>query len=155
MVWNDTEGLRLIQREYPWFVPHLRQFKSGVEKADIMRYFILYHHGGIYADLDMEAVSPLCLATPSHMMVALSWGTVSACAPAVSREHKRPFCPPDGDAVDIRTAYQALSAAAHGAPMKRPLGAHAGAPHRAVAASARPSAGGAPGVPIVDAAHFD
>jgi hypothetical protein len=85
MVWNDTEGLRLIQREYPWFVPHLRQFKSGVEKADIMRYFILYHHGGIYADLDMEAVSPLCLATPSHMMVALPWGTVSACAPAVSR----------------------------------------------------------------------
>jgi hypothetical protein len=90
MVWNDTEGLRLIQREYPWFVPHLRQFKSGVEKADIMRYFILYHHGGIYADLDMEAVSPLCLATPSHMMLALSWGhcqRLRACGLASTNGH--------------------------------------------------------------------
>lgn len=34
-------------------------FKTGVEKADIMRYFILYHYGGIYADLDMEAVRPI------------------------------------------------------------------------------------------------
>eukprot|EP01047_Picozoa_sp_COSAG01_P097043 COSAG01_NODE_27432_length_685_cov_18.373720_2_plen_48_part_00 len=47
----------MSRNRYPWFVPHLQQFKSGVEKADIMRYFILYHHGGIYADLDMEAVS--------------------------------------------------------------------------------------------------
>ena len=59
VMWNDTEGLGLIEREYPWFWEHMVHFKSGVEKADIMRYFILYHHGGIYADLDMEAVRPI------------------------------------------------------------------------------------------------
>lgn len=56
--WNDTQGLALIEQHYPWFYKHIGKFKSGVEKADIMRYFILYHHGGVYADLDMECLRP-------------------------------------------------------------------------------------------------
>eukprot|EP01043_Picozoa_sp_COSAG02_P020557 COSAG02_NODE_1018_length_15181_cov_18.026389_6_plen_528_part_00 len=56
--WNDTQGLELIEQHYPWFYKHIGKFKSGVEKADIMRYFILYHHGGVYADLDMECLRP-------------------------------------------------------------------------------------------------
>jgi hypothetical protein len=56
--WNDTQGLALIEQHYPWFYKHIDKFKSGVEKADIMRYFILYHHGGVYADLDMECLRP-------------------------------------------------------------------------------------------------
>ena len=56
--WNDTQGLLLIEEHYPWFYKHIGKFKSGVEKADIMRYFILYHHGGVYADLDMECLRP-------------------------------------------------------------------------------------------------
>jgi hypothetical protein len=59
MLWNDTEGLSLIETHYPWFYKHMDVFKTGVERADIMRYFILYHYGGIYADLDMEAVRPI------------------------------------------------------------------------------------------------
>ena len=57
-MWNDTEGMALIRNHYPWFYKHIGAFKTGVEKADIMRYFILYHHGGVYADLDMECLRP-------------------------------------------------------------------------------------------------
>ena len=63
---------------YPWFVPHLRQFKSGVEKADIMRYFILYHYGGIYADLDMESVRPIEPLLERHDR---HWGVALASEP--------------------------------------------------------------------------
>jgi mannosyltransferase OCH1-like enzyme len=51
MFWNDTTGLALLERHYPWFHRHLGAFKTGVEKADIVRYFVLYHYGGVYADL--------------------------------------------------------------------------------------------------------
>jgi hypothetical protein len=57
-IWNDTESLSLIKDHYPWFYKHIHHFKSGVEKADIFRYFILYHHGGVYMDLDMECLRP-------------------------------------------------------------------------------------------------
>ena len=57
-LWNDTESMALIQQHYPWFFKHIHHFKSGVEKADIFRYFILYHHGGVYMDLDMECLRP-------------------------------------------------------------------------------------------------
>eukprot|EP01048_Picozoa_sp_COSAG05_P010572 COSAG05_NODE_939_length_6517_cov_2.480524_5_plen_601_part_00 len=57
-LWNDTESMALIKEHYPWFHKHIHHFKSGVEKADIFRYFILYHHGGVYMDLDMECIRP-------------------------------------------------------------------------------------------------
>lgn len=57
-MWNDTAALSFLEEEYPWFHKHIENFKSGVEKADILRYFILYHFGGVYADLDMECLRP-------------------------------------------------------------------------------------------------
>jgi hypothetical protein len=27
-MWNDTEGMRLIETEYPWFMPHMAVFEA-------------------------------------------------------------------------------------------------------------------------------
>ena len=56
MFWNDTSAAAFIAREYPSFYPVYRKYRSGVEKADILRYLLLYHYGGVYADLDMECL---------------------------------------------------------------------------------------------------
>ena len=59
-LWTDGEILRLIKAEMPYFAETaLTLFDSGVERADIARYVILYLHGGVYADLDMEALQPI------------------------------------------------------------------------------------------------
>ena len=34
------------------------KFRTGVEKSDILRYLLLYHYGGVYADLDVECLRP-------------------------------------------------------------------------------------------------
>ena len=78
MMWNDTEGMALIRNHYPWFYKHIGAFKTGVEKADIMRYFILYHYGGIYADLDMESVRPIEPLLERHDR---HWGVALASEP--------------------------------------------------------------------------
>ena len=36
-----------------------RNYKSGIQRADAFRYFVLFAYGGIYVDLDMEALKPL------------------------------------------------------------------------------------------------
>jgi mannosyltransferase OCH1-like enzyme len=54
MFWNDTQGMDLLRVHYPWFYQHMGVFKSGVEKADIMRYFILYHYGPSAYILDAD-----------------------------------------------------------------------------------------------------
>lgn len=35
-----------------------KKFRSGIEKSDILRYLLLYHYGGVYADLDVECLRP-------------------------------------------------------------------------------------------------
>ena len=34
-------------------------YHTNIQRADAIRYFILYEHGGVYADLDFEALRPL------------------------------------------------------------------------------------------------
>eukprot|EP00929_Paragymnodinium_shiwhaense_P066648 TRINITY_DN33454_c0_g1_i3.p1 TRINITY_DN33454_c0_g1~~TRINITY_DN33454_c0_g1_i3.p1 ORF type:complete len:848 (-),score=177.82 TRINITY_DN33454_c0_g1_i3:119-2662(-) len=56
--WNDQRGRELVAKHFP---KYLRSFEamSGIKKADVMRVVILYIEGGVYADIDVEAVKPL------------------------------------------------------------------------------------------------
>jgi len=54
MLWSD-EGIRaLIRDHYPWFLGTFDGYPFDQQRVDAVRYFILYHHGGLYADLDFE-----------------------------------------------------------------------------------------------------
>eukprot|EP00965_Chrysotila_dentata_P253034 6211030-Pleurochrysis_carterae.AAC.2 len=56
--WTDNSSRELIAREYPWFLPMYDAYPSYIQRTDAARYFIMYHHGGVYADLDIECFRP-------------------------------------------------------------------------------------------------
>jgi mannosyltransferase OCH1-like enzyme len=41
-----------IATHYPWFLDTFNGYKYPIQRADSIRYFALYHYGGIYIDLD-------------------------------------------------------------------------------------------------------
>lgn len=52
ILWTDEMALSFIKEEYPWFLSTFKSYKYPIERADAIRYFVLYHYGGIYIDLD-------------------------------------------------------------------------------------------------------
>ena len=58
-LWTDEDNRNLIKDTYPWFLDTYDSYKHGIERADAIRYFILYTYGGVYIDLDMECLKPI------------------------------------------------------------------------------------------------
>jgi hypothetical protein len=58
-LWADDENRAFLQRFYPWFVPFYDAYDQPVKMSDSVRYFLLHHYGGIYADLDVVCLKPL------------------------------------------------------------------------------------------------
>lgn len=52
ILWTEKDILHLIKQEYPWLFNLYINYKYPIQRADVARYIILYHEGGIYADLD-------------------------------------------------------------------------------------------------------
>ena len=67
--WTDESSRALIAREYPWFLPTYDAYPSYIQRSDAARYFIVYHHGGVYADLDIECSKPFAPVLASHRAV--------------------------------------------------------------------------------------
>ncbi|KAK4656697.1 hypothetical protein QC762_206540 [Podospora pseudocomata] len=51
-LWTERTSREFIEREYPWFLRTYDGYRYKVQRVDAVRYFLLYHHGGIYMDLD-------------------------------------------------------------------------------------------------------
>ncbi len=58
-LWTDEDNREFLRRYYPWFLSIYDAYPEPIMRADAVRYFILYHYGGVYADLDTEALRPL------------------------------------------------------------------------------------------------
>lgn len=54
ILWTDEDNRNLIKNNYSWFLDIYDKYPKNIQRADAVRYFILYHYGGIYADLDCE-----------------------------------------------------------------------------------------------------
>jgi len=52
--WTDDDNRKLIESKYKWFLPTYDSYEYGIQRADAIRYFILYTYGGIYSDMDIE-----------------------------------------------------------------------------------------------------
>lgn len=52
ILWTDEMADTFIREEYPWFLKTFENYRYPIERADAIRYFVLYHMGGIYIDLD-------------------------------------------------------------------------------------------------------
>ena len=57
LLWTDTSARDLIREHFSWFLEIYDGYKHNIQRADAVRYFILLHYGGLYADLDYEPLS--------------------------------------------------------------------------------------------------
>jgi mannosyltransferase OCH1-like enzyme len=53
MFWTDASALTFISTHYPQHLNLFKGYKYGIQRADVLRYFLLHHYGGIYLDLDI------------------------------------------------------------------------------------------------------
>jgi UDP:flavonoid glycosyltransferase YjiC (YdhE family) len=58
-LWTDGDCRSLIADQYAWFLPIYDAYSEHIKRVDAARYFILHHYGGLYVDLDYEALRPL------------------------------------------------------------------------------------------------
>lgn len=58
-LWTDEEGRALIADHYGWFLAIYDAYSDDIKRVDALRYFVLYHCGGLYVDLDYEALRPI------------------------------------------------------------------------------------------------
>ena len=85
MRWTDATSRQLIADDFPWFLSAYDAYPSYIQRCDAARYFIMYSHGGLYADLDYECTKPFApvlgdaRAVFSHKQgVSASLGLVNA-----------------------------------------------------------------------------
>lgn len=58
-LWTDDDNRRFLQAHYPSFMDVYDAYSSNIKRADAVRYFLLHHYGGLYADLDFECLKSL------------------------------------------------------------------------------------------------
>jgi len=56
---DDTDCIDLVERFYPEWLQLYKYLPKSIERADVFRYLVLHHYGGVYADTDVECVKPL------------------------------------------------------------------------------------------------
>lgn len=56
-MWHDEDIDEFFKTRYPSFYETFKGYEYNIQRIDIARYFILYEFGGIYADMDYEAVN--------------------------------------------------------------------------------------------------
>ena len=55
---DDKNNRDFVAKNFPFFLKSYDGFKQGVQRADAVRYMLLYKYGGIYADLDTTCIQP-------------------------------------------------------------------------------------------------
>ncbi|EEB08783.1 mannosyltransferase complex subunit [Schizosaccharomyces japonicus yFS275] len=53
ILWTDEKVERFLEDNYAWFLPTYRSYTYTIQRVDAVRYFLIYHYGGIYMDLDI------------------------------------------------------------------------------------------------------
>ena len=54
-LWREKDCIELLESRFKHLLPVYHDYKYVVNRCDMMRYVILYTHGGIYFDLDVIA----------------------------------------------------------------------------------------------------
>lgn len=56
---TDEDNLNFIKNYFPQYLQAFQNFRYPIQRADFIRYALLYTHGGVYMDLDMRLVTSL------------------------------------------------------------------------------------------------
>jgi mannosyltransferase OCH1-like enzyme len=69
MFWTDERSRRFISEYYSSFLSVYDSYEYPIQRADAIRYFVLYHYGGVYMDLDIGCSSKsTSSSTPSYSL---------------------------------------------------------------------------------------
>ena len=66
-LWTKETLKDLIEEHYPWFSHMYENYARQDKGLDIVRYFVLYHHGGVFLDIDID-----CHETFDHIIKNIS-----------------------------------------------------------------------------------
>ncbi|KAK5168927.1 uncharacterized protein LTR77_006236 [Saxophila tyrrhenica] len=58
-LWTDANATAFIAEHYPGVLPHYEGYKQSIQRANILRYALLDHFGGVYLDVDITCLHPL------------------------------------------------------------------------------------------------
>ncbi|KAL7506375.1 hypothetical protein ACHAXN_006089 [Cyclotella atomus] len=53
ILWTDAAIRSFLSTHYAFFLPTYNSYPYDIQRVDAARYFILYHYGGVYLDLDI------------------------------------------------------------------------------------------------------
>jgi mannosyltransferase OCH1-like enzyme len=53
-LWTHDKILIWLKIYYSWFLPVYQSYRYDMQRIDAMKYFLLFHFGGIYIDLDVK-----------------------------------------------------------------------------------------------------
>lgn len=81
-MWEDESGAAFIAEHYPEISPHYLGYEQNIQRANILRYALLHHFGGVYVDLDVTCLVPIDAPLPEGSAVRsltdLPWLTPGA-----------------------------------------------------------------------------
>ena len=66
-MWTDEKSRIFIEAEYPWFLETFDGYPHPIQRADVIRYFVLAHFGGVYIDLDDVGLLSLSFSRLAHV----------------------------------------------------------------------------------------
>jgi len=53
ILWTDELVLSYLEKKWPNYIDFYKNYEYLIQRADMIRYFILYDFGGVYCDLDL------------------------------------------------------------------------------------------------------
>ncbi|MFT6406638.1 MAG: FkbM family methyltransferase [Arenicella sp.] len=68
-LWSNADGAEFVEHFYPHFEQTYWSYRYDIQRADAIRYLIIYHYGGIYADLDFECLQSFESLRDNHKLV--------------------------------------------------------------------------------------
>jgi len=67
--WSDESARKLIAERHPYLLNTYDGYDEGIKRGDALRYVILYEFGGVYLDMDFEALRPFDRATTKYASI--------------------------------------------------------------------------------------
>jgi len=91
--WTDDDNRNLIVRHYSEHLELYESYPLGIHRAELARYLVLRHHGGLYVDLDFEALRPIDdLLAGASLLFGLEPASHAAREPVRKRGFSRIVC---------------------------------------------------------------
>ena len=61
VVWDDDDNRGFVESVFPWFLSAYNNMPAEIYRADAIRPLFLLYFGGVYVDMDVEAINPITL----------------------------------------------------------------------------------------------